>query len=136
METRVGPALRRPQVVAGAELERYRLDPRQAVDEHRIVCLVCGAVFRHLTNTHIRRHGLTPLDYKRAHGYECRRPLMCRALLRAYADPLRRRTSAARPPLRRLVAPPTRLEDLLRDFQPRGRGRWSVRDRQGRFAQG
>jgi hypothetical protein len=135
---------RRPP--AAAELDQCRRDPRQAVGEEHIVCLVCGLVFRQLTNTHVRSHGLTSLEYKAQHGYNRHRPLMCHALRRAYAeravrtrlaDRIRRRPIVDDPRLRRLAgARPIFLEEFLtrRDIQQRPRGRWSVRDRHGRFS--
>jgi hypothetical protein len=129
-----------------ADLARYRMDPRQAVGERHIVCLECGRVFRQLTNTHIRSHGKTSLEYKIDHGYNRRRPLMCHALGRRYAeravqarlaDRIRRRPIIEDPALRRRAgARPIVLEEYLtrREVQQRPRGRWAVRDRQGRFA--
>ena len=40
-------------LITGAALEALRQDPRRAIAEDHVVCLVCGAVFRHLTNTHL-----------------------------------------------------------------------------------
>lgn len=134
------------RTVEAADLDRYRRDPRQAVGEEQIVCLVCGGVFRQLTNTHIRGHDLTSLEYKMAHGYNRGRPLMCHALRRRYAeravrarlaDHIRRRPIVADPRLRRRAgARPIFLEEYLTrsEIQQRPRGRWSVRDRQGRFS--
>jgi hypothetical protein len=132
--------------VEGIELEQCRRDPRRAVGEEHIVCLVCGVAFRQLTNTHIQSHGLTSPEYKREFGYNRGRPLMCHALRRLYAeravrvrlaDRIRRRPIVDNPRLRRLPgARPIVLEEYLtrRDIQQRPRGRWSVRDRQGRFS--
>jgi len=61
-------------------------DPRRAIQEEGIVCLLCGGLFRQLTNTHLRGHGITSLTYKERFGYNRGRPLMCRALLRLYAE--------------------------------------------------
>lgn len=96
--------------VRGAHLEALRADPRQAIREERIVCLLCGWEFRQLTNTHLRRHGTTSRDYKHQFGYNRRRSLMCRALRRLYVErAIRRELSASirsrpilsRPELRR-----------------------------------
>jgi hypothetical protein len=91
-------------------LAALRTDPRQAVQQDAIWCLVCGGVFRQLTNTHLRSHGLTADEYKRRFGYNRGRPLMCRALRGLYADRavknglasrIRQRPILARPELRR-----------------------------------
>jgi predicted transcriptional regulator len=69
-----------------SELAALRADPRQAVQEDWIRCLICGRSFRQLTNTHLRAHRSTPAEYKRRFGYNRGRPLMCRALQRLYAE--------------------------------------------------
>src|SRR5262249_16985898 len=121
-------------------------DPRRAVLEHEIVCLICGDAFRQLTNTHVAAHGLTSLEYKVRFGYNLGRLLMCHALRRLYAERARRAGLAAHirrrpivdePELRRRGgARPIMLEDVLtrRDVQRRPRRRWSARDPRGRFA--
>jgi predicted transcriptional regulator len=69
-----------------SELTALRADPRQAVQEDWIRCLICGRSFRQLTNTHLRSHRSSPAEYKRRFGYNRGRPLMCRALQRLYAE--------------------------------------------------
>jgi hypothetical protein len=61
-------------------------DPRLAVQEDCIVCLICGARFRQLTNTHLRGHGTGVAEYRARFGYNRRRALMCRALRRLYME--------------------------------------------------
>jgi hypothetical protein len=127
------------------ELAGLRRDPRRAVREDAIVCLVCGCALRQLTNTHLLSHGLTADDYKREHGYNPRRALMCHALRRVYAaravrirfaDRIRRRPIVAQPDLRRQGGRRViRLEELLtrRELQRQPRARWARRDGLGRF---
>jgi len=67
-------------------LAPLRADPRQAVQEDSIRCLICGQAFRQLTNTHLRSHATSSAEYKRRFGYNRGRPLMCRALQRLYAE--------------------------------------------------
>jgi ROS/MUCR transcriptional regulator protein len=67
-------------------LQMLFLDPRLAVQEDYIVCLVCGTRFRQLTNTHLRSHGMSVTEYRVRFGYNRRRALMCRALLRLYME--------------------------------------------------
>ena len=98
-------------------------DPRRAVTEDAIVCLLCGGAFRQLTNTHLRAHGMTADQYKRRFGYNRRRALMCTALRRVYAERALRTELAARigwrpivivPELRRRGGMrPTTLEERL-----------------------
>lgn len=104
-------------------LSGLRADPRQAVQEDSIHCLVCGGIFRQLTNTHLRSHGLTADEYKRRFGYNRGRPLMCLALRSLYADRavrnglasrIRERPILTRPELRRRGGARTiALEELL-----------------------
>jgi len=106
-----------------ALLDALRRDPRQAVEEDHIVCLICAVRFRQLTNTHLRAHQLTAADYKARFGYNRRRPLMCRSLARLYAeravrnglaDQIRTRPIVVEPALRRRGGMrPVTLEELL-----------------------
>ncbi len=112
-----------PRSRPGDWLAALRRDPRLAVEEEQIVCLICGTRFRQLTNTHLRGHALSVLEYKRRFGYNRRRPLMCRALCRLYAERavrsglalrIRSRPIVADPELRRRGGMrPVALEELL-----------------------
>jgi hypothetical protein len=116
-----------PTVAPGSRsadlLAALRRDPRQAVEEEHIVCLICAARFRQLTNTHLRSHQLTAAEYKARFGYNRGRPLMCRALARLYAeravrnglaDRIRHRPIMVEPALRRRGGMrPVTLEELL-----------------------
>jgi predicted transcriptional regulator len=100
-----------------------RDDPRLAVGDDTIRCLICGGVFRQLTNTHLRVHDTVPAEYKRRFGYNRGRPLMCRQLLKLYseravksrlAERIRRRRILIEPELRRLGdSREITLEELL-----------------------
>ncbi len=108
-------------------------DPRRAVHEQDIMCLVCGKCFRQLTNTHLRSHDLTTASYKIRFGYNRRRPLMSRALRQMYearaiqsnlASRIRCRPILSNPELRRQGGRrPIALEEVLarRDAQLRRR---------------
>lgn len=67
-------------------LDALREDPRRAIDEDGIVCLICGGRFRQLTNTHLGAHEVTSIEYKEHFGYNPGRALMSRALRRVYAE--------------------------------------------------
>jgi hypothetical protein len=108
-------------------------DPRGAVREQDITCLVCGKAFRQLTNTHLRSHDLTTASYKIRFGYNRRRPLMSRALIQMYAaravqtklaSRIRSRPILSNPELRKKGGDrPIALEEVLarRDAQLRRR---------------
>lgn len=125
---RAAAAVRKAGVFTGRAgtrrtLTGLRADPRQAVQQDAIHCLVCGGAFRQLTNTHLRSHGLAADEYKRRFGYNRGRPLMCRTLRSLYADRavrnglasrIRQRPILARPELRRRGGARTiALEELL-----------------------
>ena len=75
-----------PFGLAGMKLASMLADPRRAVTEETIACLLCGGLFRQLTNTHLRGHGMTADEYKLRFGYNRRRALMCGALRQLYAE--------------------------------------------------
>jgi hypothetical protein len=130
--------------VGSATLEALWRDPRRAILEEGIVCLVCGRIFRHLTNTHLAHHGLTSEGYKQSFGYNGGRSLMGRAvrqlhaanaIRRGLAQMIRRRPIVADPALRarggtRLRA---REEWLSRRESRRHSGALPSRDASGRF---
>jgi hypothetical protein len=103
------------------------------VQEDSIRCLVCGGLFRQLTNTHLRSHRMSAAAYKRRFGYNRGRPLMCRALCRLYTDRavknglaahIRQRPILVRPELRRRGgARMITLEEMLTRREVRRRGR-------------
>lgn len=116
-----------------AALAGLRADPRQAVQQDSIRCLVCGESFRQLTNTHLRSHRLVADEYKRRFGYNRGRPLMCLALSRLYTERavrnglaarIRQRPILVRPELRRRGGARTiALEELLTRREVRRRVR-------------
>ena len=93
-------------VLTAAELGTLLADPRRAVTEQAIVCLICGGLFRQLTNTHLKAHATTVVGYKRQFGYNRRRALMCRALRRLYTERALRTELAARIGWRPIVHEP------------------------------
>src|SRR5262245_61757153 len=131
--------------VAGPMLEALCRDPRRAILDDGIVCLVCGRVFRHLTNTHLAHHDLTSESYKRRFGYNGGRSLMAHAVRRLHADNAIRRGLAQMIRQRPIVADPTlrarggtrvraREEWLSRRESGRRQATLPRRDAGGRFA--
>ncbi len=107
----------------GGWLAALQADPRQAIQDDSIRCLICGRAFRQLTNTHLRAHRTSAAEYKRRFGYNRGRPLMCRALQHLYAERavksglaawIRHRPILVEPELRRRGGARTiALEELL-----------------------
>jgi len=128
-----------------AALLEYLQDPRRAITQDGVMCLECGRSFRHLTNTHLRTHGLTSGEYKLRFGYNTRRALMIAPVRRAHsdnanrsglADRIRRRPILDDVELRRLGGRhPHALEELLtrRERLTRPRLTSPLRDVRGRF---
>ena len=69
-----------PAGYLGRARAALRADPRQAILEDVILCLICGRALRQLTNTHLRAHGMAAPEYKDRFGYNRGRPLMSAAL--------------------------------------------------------
>ena len=134
----------RPAVLEPAALAELSRDPCRAISEEGIVCLECGRMFRHLTNTHLDRHGLTSDEYKLRFGYNGRRALMALSVRRAHAsnavrlglaDLIRARPIVANPSLRwRGGSRDRTLEESLRRRES-GQNQQArpLRDSRGRF---
>jgi ROS/MUCR transcriptional regulator protein len=122
-------------------LGELRRDPRQAIRDDAIICLICGRPFRQLTNTHLHGHGTTAIGYKARFGYNRRRPLMALSLRQKYAARavatglaarIRRRPILAEPELRRRGgARPIALEEFLTRREAQLRAREARRGRAG-----
>jgi hypothetical protein len=137
----------KPDSITGLALEALRQDPRRAISEDNVVCLVCGAIFRHLTNTHLVHHAMTSADYKQSFGYNGRRSLMAHAVRRMHADNAVRRGLAQMIRHRPIVDDPALRarggsrqrayeEGLRRRENGRRAGPLPLRDANGRFVPG
>jgi hypothetical protein len=126
-------------------LMEYRRDPRRAITEDGVICLICGHSFRHLTNTHLRKHDLTSDEYKQQFGYNMRRALMTATSRRTHTENARKLGLASRIRRRRILDDVElkrmggrhrhSLEELLtRQERPSRFTRQNLRDQQGRFA--
>ena len=123
------------------QLAVLRADPRQAIQEDNIRCLICGRAFRQLTNTHLRAHQTSPIEYKRRFGYNRGRSLMCKELKRLYTERavksglaarIRRRPILAEPELRRRGGTRTiALEEVLTRGAARRRAAVQARNGNG-----
>lgn len=65
-----------------AEEEPASVDPKKAIKEKSITCVLCGKSFKLLTKKHLAFHGLTPEAYRERCGYKKGTPLVCKSLQR------------------------------------------------------
>jgi len=75
--------------VEGRSLER--LDPKDSIQEDKIVCLECGAEMRQLTTKHLSAHDLNPREYKKKWGFTLRQSLSAKSLSRARSKAAKKR---------------------------------------------
>lgn len=68
--------------VPAAADEEELIDPKKAIKEKSITCVVCGKSFKLLTKKHLASHGLTPDEYRERCGYKKGTPLVCKSLQR------------------------------------------------------
>ena len=64
------------------EEEADVIDPKKAIKEKSITCVVCGKSFKLLTKKHPGSHGLTAEAYRERCGYKKGTSLACKALQR------------------------------------------------------
>jgi predicted transcriptional regulator len=57
-------------------------DPKKAVKERSITCIICGKSFKLITKKHLASHGMTPGEYRATYGYKKGTPLVCKFLQR------------------------------------------------------
>jgi len=62
--------------------EAEALDPKKAVKEKSITCVICGKTFKLLTKKHLASHGFTVDEYRAHCGYKKGVPLVCKSLQR------------------------------------------------------
>lgn len=67
---------------ADASEEGDAVDPKKAIKEKTITCVVCGKPFKLLTKKHLGSHGLTADEYRDRCGYKKGTPLVCKSLQR------------------------------------------------------
>lgn len=60
--------------------ETWEIDPRKAIKEKSITCVICGKSFKILTKKHLASHGLTMDEYRERYGYKKGAALTSKAL--------------------------------------------------------
>ncbi|MDR2489732.1 MAG: MucR family transcriptional regulator [Desulfovibrio sp.] len=58
------------------------IDPRKAIKEKSITCVICGKSFKLITKKHLASHGLTVEEYRKHCDYKKGMPLVCKFLQR------------------------------------------------------
>ncbi len=56
------------------------MDPKDSIQEEKIICLECGREFKQISHTHLKRHGLTPKDYRKKYHLPSKQPLTAHSL--------------------------------------------------------
>lgn len=56
------------------------IDPMESIQEEKIICLECGREFKQISHTHLKRHGLTPKDYRKKHHLPSKQALTAHSL--------------------------------------------------------
>ncbi len=76
---------------AAEEAQPARKEPRESIQDDRIVCLECGTEMRQLTTKHLSSHGLTPREYKKKWGFSLKQPLSAKSLTKARSKAAKKR---------------------------------------------
>lgn len=104
----------------GGQGEEGHIDPRNSIQEDKVVCLECGGEFRQLTANHLKTHGLTPRDYKRKWGFPLKQPLAARSLTKMRSKSAKKRGL------------PQRLQQYLEDQRRKKKGGGPEEEENGR----
>ncbi|NLI31621.1 MAG: MucR family transcriptional regulator [Deltaproteobacteria bacterium] len=68
-----------------------KLDPKDSIQDDKIICLECGTEMRQLTTKHLTSHGLTPREYKKKWGFPLRQSLSAKSLSKARSKAAKKR---------------------------------------------
>ena len=78
-----------PEVVVVEEGLTPIMEPKAAIKESSITCLICGAKMKVLTSKHLAKHDITPDQYRAQFGYKKTQPLACKSLSRARKEKMK-----------------------------------------------
>lgn len=73
------------------EAAAVRKEPRESIQDDKIICLECGTEMRQLTTKHLSSHDLTPRTYKQKWGFHLKQPLSARSLTKARSKAAKKR---------------------------------------------
>lgn len=77
--------------VSTEEAALAKKEPRDSIQDDKIVCLECGTEMRQLTTKHLSSHNLTPRDYKKKWGFSLKQPLSAKSLTKARSKAAKKR---------------------------------------------
>ncbi len=75
----------------GEEAVPGKIDPKESIQEDKVICLECGAEMRQLTAKHLSSHALSIREYKQKYGFPLRQSLSAKALSRARSKAAKKR---------------------------------------------
>lgn len=73
------------------EIQPAKKEPRDSIQDDKIICLECGTEMRQLTTKHLSSHDLTPRDYKKKWGFSLKQPLSAKSLTKARSKSAKKR---------------------------------------------
>ena len=66
-------------------------DPKDSIQEDKVICLECGTEMRQLTVKHLSSHGLNVREYKKKYGFPLKQSLSAKALSKARSKAAKKR---------------------------------------------
>lgn len=71
--------------------ESEKMDPKESIQEDRVVCLECGAKMKQLTGKHLGSHNLSMREYKQKWGLPLKQSLSAKSLSKARSKAAKKR---------------------------------------------
>jgi predicted transcriptional regulator len=68
-----------------------KIDPKDSIQEDKVICLECGTEMRQLTIKHLSSHGLSVREYKKKYGFPLKQSLSAKSLSKARSKAARKR---------------------------------------------
>jgi predicted transcriptional regulator len=66
-------------------------DPKDSIQEDKVICLECGSEMRQLTAKHLSSHTLSIREYKKKYGFPLKQSLSAKSLSKARSKAARKR---------------------------------------------
>jgi len=77
--------------VSIAEKAPEKVDPKDSIQEDKVICLECAAQMKQLTAKHLSSHGLTIREYKQKWGFPLKQSLSAKSLSKARSKAAKKR---------------------------------------------